>query len=243
MVIVSAINLVSAIESIVYKIIIDHFSLNALFKSLHNRALPYLEIKEAMTRISGRLPADLEFGINRELIIYQKRMGSILARFPHQKIQRLLDQTASNLSPSERQLFYHNTNNLYELCKKYSEDLRGLKKNIVKHILFEFIKVERCFQMGIFERNVFHILQKIPLEEVLTTIISHRNIEIKNILVISLLEILQKKDGEMIIELDDELQQLTQLKYTTKTALMARQVLITAHQPSYEKRHNQEMLY
>ena len=29
------------------------------------------------------------------------------------------------------------------------------------------------------------------------------------------------------------------LKYATKTALMARQALIIAHQPSYERRHNQ----
>ena len=97
--------------------------------------MPLLEVKEAMTRISGRLPSELERGINKELMIYQQRMRSMLARFPYQKIQRLLDMTANNLSPAERELFYLNTQNLYELCKKYSEDIRGLKKERLKNIM------------------------------------------------------------------------------------------------------------
>ena len=111
----------------------NFFSLSSLFSSLRNRALPLLEVKEAMTRISGRLPNELERGINKELMIYQQRMRSMLARFPYQKIQRLLDMTANNLSPAERELFYLNTQNLYELCKKYSEDIRGLKKERLKN--------------------------------------------------------------------------------------------------------------
>ena len=64
-----------------------------MFTSLRNRALPLLEVKEAMTRLSDRIPTELERGINKELNIYQQRMRSMLARFPYQKIQRLLDVT------------------------------------------------------------------------------------------------------------------------------------------------------
>ena len=52
----------------------------------------------------------------------------------------------------------------------------SIHKAIVKKVFSDFIKVERCFQLRIFERNVFHILQQMPLDDALKTIISHRNI-------------------------------------------------------------------
>ena len=52
----------------------------------------------------------------------------------------------------------------------------SIQKAIVKKVFSDFIKVERCFQLRIFERNVFHILQQMPLDDALKTIISHRNI-------------------------------------------------------------------
>ena len=209
-------------------------ALGTLFLALRNRALPLLEVKEAMTRLSGRLPADLERGINKELMIYQQRMRSMLARFPHQKIQRLLDMTASGLSSTEREMFYINTAPLYDLCRKYCEDTRGLKKQLVKKFFHQFVEVEKCFQQRTYERNVFHLLQQRPIDDVLETCFSHRNLQAKTILITALLEHVQKKDADMVADLEVELQQMAQLKYATKTALMARQALIIAHQPSQD---------
>ena len=187
-------------------------ALNTLFLSLRNRALPLLEVKEAMTRLSGRLHGDLERGINKELMIYQQRMRSMLARFPHQKIQRLLDVTAGGLSAQEREMFYINSAPLYDLCRKYSEDIRGLKKQLVKKFFQQFVEVEKCFQQRTFERNVFHLLQQRPIDDTLEACFSHRNLQAKTLLITSLLEHVQKRDADMVADLESELQQMAQLK-------------------------------
>jgi len=213
-----------------------------MFAALRDRALPLLEVKEAMTRLSGRLSSDLQRGINKELLIYQQRMRSMLARFPYQKIQRLLDVSAATMTASEREMFFLNTAGLHELCKKYSEDIRGLLKSTIRSILVKFITVEKYFQSKTFEKNVKDIMLKGDikgdLNKTLDMIISHRNLENKTKLITQVLTLISKKDAEMIAELEEELQTIASMRFSS-AALIARQVLITAHQPSYERRHNQ----
>lgn len=210
-----------------------------MFSALRDRSLPLLEVKEAMTRLSGRLSGDLQRGINKELLIYQQRMRSMLARFPYQKIQRLLDVTAAPMSLSEREMFYLHTAGLHELCKKYSEDIRGLLKSVIRSILVKFITVEKYFQSKTFEKNVKDIMLKVgDLSQTLDMILSHRNLENKTKVITQVLMLISKTDAEMIAELEDELQTIASMRFSS-AALVARQVLITAHQPSYERRHNQ----
>ena len=69
-------------------------------------------------------------------------------------------------------------------------------------------------------------------------IISHRNLVNKTELITQVLTLVSKKDAEMVAELEEELQTIAAMRFSS-AALIARQVLITAHQPSYERRHNQ----
>ena len=72
------------------------------------------------------------------------------------------------MSPQEREMFYLQTAGLHELCKKYSEDIRGLLKSVIRSILVKFITVEKYFQSKTFEKNVKDIMLKVgDLEQTL----------------------------------------------------------------------------
>lgn len=57
-----------------------------MFAIFRNRRLPLYEMREVMTRLSGRIPAELEELINGDLKKYGTRLGSMLIRFPAMKI-------------------------------------------------------------------------------------------------------------------------------------------------------------
>ena len=188
-----------------------------MFRSLRDRSLPLLEVREALTRLADRLSPELQRGINKELMIYQQRMRSMLARFPHQKIQRLLDLTAANMAPAEREMFHLQTACLHELCQKYAEDIRGLFKSVIRSLLRKFIEVEIFFQSKTFEKNVKDIMLKVnDLEKTLDMIVSHRNLENKNLLVTQILTLVSKKDAEMIAELEDEIKTIVRVQVHLK---------------------------
>lgn len=57
-----------------------------MFAIFQNRRLPLYELREVMTRLSGRIPDELEGQINEELKRYGHRLGSMLTRFPSMRI-------------------------------------------------------------------------------------------------------------------------------------------------------------
>lgn len=75
----------------------------------------------------------------------------------------------------------------------------------------------------------------------MATIFSHRQVAKKNMLVTMLIDHLWAKEPGLTDELATTLNELTSLNRSehSRVALRARQVLIAAHQPAYELRHNQ----
>ena len=119
--------------------------------------------------------------------------------------QILTPYPAAPMAQTERELFFLTTAPLHELCKKYSEDIRGLLKSVIRSLLQKFIDTEKYFQSKTFEKNAKDILLKVgDLNQTLDMIISHSNLENKTKLIAQILTLISKKDAEMIAELEGQ---------------------------------------
>lgn len=159
------------------------------------------------------------------------------------------------------------TQGIVQLVQRYRNGIRGRMKSVVHELLRQYYAVESQFQQGIisistylrvFEprRGIKKILflghydkcvtairekHKDDMAAVTALIFSHRHVAKKNFLVTKLIDHLWDNEPGLTDELATTLNELTSLNRQehSRVALRARQVLIAAHQPAYELRHNQ----
>lgn len=116
-------------------------------------------------------------------------------------------------------------------------------KAAVHELLRQYYSVESQFQHGHYDKCVAHIrdANKDNMKTVVNTIFSHSQVPKKNLLVTLLIDHLWSNEPGLTDELATTLSELTSLNRAehSRVALRARQVLIAAHQPAYELRHNQ----
>ncbi|PNF15149.1 hypothetical protein B7P43_G14819 [Cryptotermes secundus] len=116
-------------------------------------------------------------------------------------------------------------------------------KSAVHELLRQYYAVESQFQQGSYDKCVTAIRErnKDDMAAVTATIFSHAQVAKKNMLVTMLIDHLWSNEPGLTDELATTLNELTSLNRSehSRVALRARQVLIAAHQPAYELRHNQ----
>ena len=116
-------------------------------------------------------------------------------------------------------------------------------KSVVHELLRQYYAVESQFQQGHYDKCVTAIRDKHKddMAAVTALIFSHGQVAKKNFLVTKLIDHLWDNEPGLTDELATVLNELTSLNRQehSRVALRARQVLIAAHQPAYELRHNQ----
>lgn len=116
-------------------------------------------------------------------------------------------------------------------------------KSSVHQLLNKYYAVESQFQQGSYDKCVNAIREnnKDDMQVVTNLIFSHSQVAKKNLLVTMLVDHLWSNEPGLTDELATTLTELTSLNRSehSRVALRARQVLIAAHQPAYELRHNQ----
>ncbi|XP_012280846.1 acetyl-CoA carboxylase isoform X2 [Orussus abietinus] len=212
--------------------------------SLRDPSLPLLELQEVIATISGRIPASVEKKIRKLMTLYERNITSVLAQFPSQQIAAVIDGHAATLSKrSERDVFFLTTQAIVQLVQRYRNGIRGRMKTAVHELLRQYYTVESQFQQGHYDKCVSALIEqfKDDVAMVTATIFSHSQVTKKNILVTMLIDHLWANEPGLTDELASTLTELTSLNRTehSRVALRARQVLIAAHQPAYELRHNQ----
>uniref|UniRef100_T1GP39 Uncharacterized protein n=1 Tax=Megaselia scalaris TaxID=36166 RepID=T1GP39_MEGSC len=198
-------------------------------KSLRDPSLPLLEIQDVIATISGRIPTVVEKKI---------------PQFPSQQIAGVIDSFAATLQKKEdREKFFLATQGIVQLVQRYRNGIRGRMKTAVHELLRQYYDVESLFQFGHYDKCVTTIREKYKddMLTVVNTIFSHSQVSKKNILVTLLIDHLRANEPGLTDELSSTLGELTSLNRAehSRVALKARQVLIAAHQPGYELRHNQ----
>lgn len=221
------------------KIVIEEF-----MNSLRDRNLPLLELQEVIASISGRIPISVEKKIRKHMEQYERNITSILEQFPSQHIASVLDSHAGALQKrADRDVFFLTTQGIVQLVQRYRNGIRGRMKAAVDELLRQYYAVESQFQYGHYDKCVTALREKYKgdMLSVVNTIFSHSQVSKKNLLVTSLIDHLKKKEPGLTEELAATLNELTSLNRAehSRVALKARQVLIAAHQPAYELRHNQ----
>ncbi|XP_015588836.1 acetyl-CoA carboxylase isoform X3 [Cephus cinctus] len=212
--------------------------------SLRDPSLPLLELQEVIATISGRIPISVEKKIRKLMTLYERNITSVLAQFPSQQIAAVIDGHAATLSKrTERDVFFLTTQAIVQLVQRYRNGIRGRMKTAVHELLRQYYTVESQFQQGHYDKCVSALIEqfKDDMAMVTATIFSHNHVTKKNVLVTMLIDHLWANEPGLTDELASTLTELTSLNRTehSRVALRARQVLIAAHQPAYELRHNQ----
>ncbi|XP_022081008.1 acetyl-CoA carboxylase-like isoform X4 [Acanthaster planci] len=215
-----------------------------LMTVIRDPALPLLEMKEMIAAVSGRLPPAVEKEIRKQLNAYGSNITSVLCQFPSQQIANVIDRHAATLQKrSERDAFFMHTQGIVQLVQRYRNGIRGHMKSVIQDLLRMYLRVETKFQQGPYDKCVMSLRDefKTDMSNVVWSIFSHAEVAKKNQLVIQIIERISSRDAGLTEELSEILGELTTLSKQdhSKVALRARQVLIAAHQPSYELRHNQ----
>ncbi|KAI4455017.1 acetyl-coa carboxylase isoform a [Holotrichia oblita] len=212
--------------------------------SLRDPSLPLLELQEVIASISGRIPPAVEKKIRRLMSLYERNITSVLAQFPSQQIASVIDSHAANMNKrAERDGFFLATEGIVQLVQRYRNGIRGRMKAAVHDLLKQYFNVESQFQQGHYDKCVSALREKHKDDMALVsaTIFSHGQVAKKNMLVTMLIDHLWANEPGLTDELAATLNELTSLNRSehSRVALRARQVLIAAHQPAYELRHNQ----
>ncbi|XP_066148844.1 acetyl-CoA carboxylase isoform X1 [Euwallacea fornicatus] len=212
--------------------------------SLRDPSLPLLELQEVMASISGRIPIAVEKKIRRLMSLYERNITSVLAQFPSQQIASVIDSHAAMLNKrADRDGFFLATEGIVQLVQRYRNGIRGRMKVAVQDLLKQYYDVENQFQHGSYDKcvSVLREKHKDDMKIVSATIFSHSQVAKKNLLVTMLVDHLWANEPGLTDELAPALTELTSLNKSehSRVALRARQVLIAAHQPAYELRHNQ----
>ncbi|KAL3270902.1 hypothetical protein HHI36_021411 [Cryptolaemus montrouzieri] len=212
--------------------------------SLRDPSLPLLELQEVMASISGRIHNRVEKPIRQLMSQYEKNITSVLSQFPSQEIAAVIDQFAATLSKrAERDSFFLATEGIIQLVQRYRNGIRGMMKAAVQYLIRQYYEVESQFQHGSYDKCVTLLREKYKddMSQVSATIFSHSQVAKKNLLITMLIDHLWSNEPGLTDELAPALNELTALNRSdhSRVALRARQVLIAAHQPAYELRHNQ----
>ena len=212
--------------------------------SLRDPSLPLLELQEVIASISGRVPLGVEKKIRKLMTLYERNITSVLAQFPSQQIAAVIDGHAATLSRrADRDVFFLTTQAIVQLVQRYRNGIRGRMKAAVHELLRQYFTVESQFQQGHYDKCVSALIEryKDDMAQVTQTIFSHSQVLKKNVLVTMLVDHLWANEPGLTDELASTLTELTSLNRQehSRVALRARQVLIAAHQPAYELRHNQ----
>uniref|UniRef100_W4VRL7 Putative acetyl-coa carboxylase n=1 Tax=Corethrella appendiculata TaxID=1370023 RepID=W4VRL7_9DIPT len=213
-------------------------------QSLRDPSLPLLELQEVIASISGRIPISVEKKIRKLMQLYERNITSVLAQFPSQQIASVIDSHAATLQKrADRDVFFMTTQAIVQLVQRYRNGIRGRMKAAVHELLRQYYAVESQFQHGHYDKCVAAIREKYKddMLTVVNNIFSHSQVAKKNLLVTLLIDHLWANEPGLTDELAATLSELTSLNRAehSRVALRARQVLIAAHQPAYELRHNQ----
>ncbi|KAG8178328.1 hypothetical protein JTE90_026296 [Oedothorax gibbosus] len=219
-------------------------AIDTFMRTLRDPSLPLLELQDIISSISGRIPPNVEKNIKKLMAMYSSNITSVLAQFPSQQIASVIDSHAATLQKrSDRDVFFMTTQGIVQLVQRYRSGIRGRMKAVVQDLLKRYLSVETEFQNGHYDKCVALLREKHKdcMTLVVDKIFSHCQVSKKNQLIIKLIDHLCGHEPGLTDELGVILNDLTTLNKSenSKVALRARQVLIAAHQPPYELRHNQ----
>ena len=95
---------------------------------LKDPSLPLLELQDAMSSITGRIPIKVEKNIRKLMTVYAGSITSVLVQFPCQELERIINKHAATLQKlTDLEAFLQASKPIFQLIKNYENGIRGLK--------------------------------------------------------------------------------------------------------------------
>ena len=216
-----------------------------LFELFNERRLPLMETREILSSISSRVPETVAKAISEQLAEYERSLGSMLCKFPVQKIASIIDEAASEMAAAEQDALFLVTAPLSTVIQRYRSGLKGHMLLVVQGFLQQYLDIEKLFSQGRSTESVVLGLRKSDPDTVVDTCFSHSRISKKNAVVKMLLgRVFSMRSaasagtqGKAVSAQDSVLQKcledlasLTNVE-SSKVALLVRQVLIKQYLP------------
>ncbi|XP_040575050.1 acetyl-CoA carboxylase [Lepeophtheirus salmonis] len=228
-----------------FKPLIDQV-IDEFLKHLRDPKLPLDEMKEILACISGRIPHNIEKGINKALNNYEQNITSVFAQFPSPYIVHAVDAYLAGINPKEKEIAEMTVQPIIDLCTRYRNGVRGQMKDSVTDLLWRYIEVEKHFQIGHYDKIVNNLRQHInscdqkDMLWAVDRIFARNQYKQRNVIVNSLLDKLWSFEPRLTKDLKPILSELTNLvrQENATVALKARTIIIASEKPSYELRHN-----
>ncbi|KAI8890576.1 acetyl-CoA carboxylase [Backusella circina FSU 941] len=211
---------------------------------LNDIELPYSEMISVLSALTGRIPQRLESSLNT---LCKEGLAS-KREFPAAKFEKLVEDFARDhmTRQSEAISFKNNLLPLTTIFERFRNGLKDHEYSVYIQLIEQYYDVEVLFSGQQRDEEVILSLRdqnKDDLDKVLSIILSHAKVNIKNNVVLMLLDILGPKTNRNTLDkaFMPILKRLSEIdnRVTQKVALKARELLILCQLPSYEERHSQ----
>ncbi|KAI8377671.1 acetyl-CoA carboxylase [Radiomyces spectabilis] len=214
-----------------------------LTEILRNPELPYSEMTALMSVLSARIPQRLWQSL------HDKQSESYAAKkeFPAAELKEMIDAFARQhiTTQAEATAYKNSVAPLVECLDRYVGGLKQHEYSVYVDLMEQYYDVEILFSGQQREEEVILSLRdqnKDDLEKVVSIILSHAKVNIKNNLIMMLLDIVYPSPNSALDRFFTPiLKRLSEIdsRATQKVALKAREFLILCQLPSYEERQAQ----
>ncbi|KAI8067073.1 acetyl-CoA carboxylase [Gongronella butleri] len=212
---------------------------------LRDPELPYSELASLMSVLSGRIPGRLEQQLHQLIddASAQKK------EFPAVAIQQCIEAFARDNLTTQAEVSTYKTAvaPIVDIAASYSQGLKQHEYAVYVDLMEQYYNVEVLFNSNQSrDEEVILALRdqhKDDLEKVINIILSHAKVNIKNNLILMLLDIIYPSSSSDALDKAflPILKRLSEIESrgTQKVTLKAREYLILCQLPSYEERYSQ----
>jgi acetyl-CoA carboxylase/biotin carboxylase 1 len=217
-------------------------SLRIVESTLQDPTLPYSNVSDVLSTLSGRMPAKLEEEV-RAIIDSAKQMQQ---EFPTKKLRKAIEIfMEDSVAPKERTAARASVYPLQIVVNAFEGGLKSHEWQIWAELLNAYAAIEEPFSQGKTEEQAVLKLREEnkDVDAVAKLILSHSKIALKNKLVFAIMDIIKANMNKGLAALNDKrinpaLTRLAALESrpTAKVALAAREVLVLASLPTFDER-------
>lgn len=217
-------------------------NVRTLIEFLRNNDLPYLELQELLSSLSGRIPAKLESSLRE---CYETaRTGNKV--FPAAQLKTLMDNCKSEMNNKDETTAFTETSQLvYYHLEKYLSGLKLHERFVIVSLLEKFFAVEKVFDEVRYDDVILRLREqhRSELQQVSSIALSNSKVVQKCELVLQLLDqVRTDNDGSeewksVFLPVLGKLANLNS-RSTNSIAIRARELLVYYELPTYKERHN-----
>ncbi|KAI8988392.1 acetyl-CoA carboxylase [Mycotypha africana] len=210
---------------------------------LRNPNLPYSELNSVLSALSGRIPQRLETSLHNLADEYKAAQKE----FPAAQLEKLIEDFARNnlKLQSDVTLLRNQVAPLVSIFERFKNGLKEHEYSNYIQLMEQYYDVEILFSQQRDEEVILTLKNqhKDDLDKVLAVVLSHAKVNIKNNVILMLLDIINPTSTNNAIDkcFTPVLKRLSEIdsRATQKVALKARELLILCQLPSYEERQAQ----